>query len=131
VRDELDRGALSGPADQHWRGENQDGAVVDREERVVDPLARRQLAAHVFLDEVRERDEHLDHQGGDQQHGEYAVHLEEPQHAEHHRVDQAARGVQRQLMALRRAPGEALGQFVVIDRIECRHRDLDSDQGPE
>jgi hypothetical protein len=57
--------------------------------------------------------------------------FEEAEHAEQHDVKQASRRMQRELMPLRRPPGKALGEFVVIDRVECRHHDLDRDQGPQ
>src|SRR5215467_5064595 len=39
--------------------------------------------------------------------------------------------MQAQLAALRRAPGEALGELVVIERVERAHEDLQRDQRPE
>ena len=131
VRRELYRGAFASPRDQHRHREHQDGAVVDREQCVVDAFARGQLAAHVLLDEVGERDEHLDGERRHHQHGEQPVHLKEAEHEEQHRVDEAARRMQGQLVALRRAPREPLGQLVVIDGVESRHRDLDGDEGPK
>src|ERR1041384_5270704 len=54
-----------------------------------------------------------------------------PNHDEPPREDEGAGRVRRELMPLRGPPGEPFGQFVMIDRVESRHRDLDRDQGPE
>ena len=131
VRDEPDRGGIERAPHQRRQHEHEDRAIIDREQGVVHALGCRQLAAHVLLEEIRERDEHLDRERRDDHHREHPAQFEEAEHDEQTRVDEAARRMQRQFMPLRGPPGEPLGQLVMIDRVESRHRDLDRDQGPE
>lgn len=98
---------------------------------VIDPLARRQLAAQILLDEIHQRDDDLDREHGQDGNRKNAVHLEPAEHEEQQRIEHVADAVQLQLMALRWTPGEPLGEFMVIEGVEGAHRDLDGDQGPQ
>src|ERR1700733_3292687 len=57
--------------------------------------------------------------------------VEPADHDENGRIEKIAHGMQCELVRLGRAPCQALRQFVVIDRVECAHRDLDEEQNPE
>lgn len=59
------------------------------------------------------------------------MNLEPAEHEEQQRVEHVADAVQLQLEALRRTPGQALGEFVVIEGVEHAHRDLDGDEDPQ
>src|SRR5262249_6840236 len=91
----------------------------------------RQPATHVLLDEVHERDHHLDDQQRDHQQRQEAVRLAPAEREKERRVEQIADAVQAQLVLLRGAPSEALGQLVVIERVERAHENLQRDQRPE
>ena len=67
----------------------------------------------------------------DDEHRQDAVHFQPAEHQEQQRIEHIAHAVQLQLVALRGPPGEPLGQFMVIERVERAHRDLNGDQGPE
>jgi len=95
---------------------------------VNDPFGRRQLARHILFDEVRERDDELQRQGRDHQHGPGAVRLGEAQCHEQERIDEVACRMQSKLVPLRRPPGQPFRQFVMIDRVESRHHGLAGDQ---
>ncbi len=122
---------LHRPIDQHRQQQHQDGAIVDREQRVVNPLARRQLAAQILLDEIHQRDDDLGDQDCHDQDRQHAVNLQPAEQQEQQRIEHVADAVQLQLETLRRAPRQALGEFVVIESVEHAHHDLDGDEGPQ
>ena len=131
VPDRNDRSRLHRPAEQDRDEQRQDGAIVDRQQRMGDPLARRQLAAQVLLDEVDQRDDELRRQHGDHQHGRHAVRLGEAEHEEEHGIGEVSHGMQNKLAPLRTPPCDPLGQLVMIENVEQAHRELGGDQRPE
>ncbi|MEY9238456.1 hypothetical protein ABIF78_010837 [Bradyrhizobium japonicum] len=122
---------LHSPIDQHRQQQHQDGAVIDREQRVIDPLARRQLPAQILLDEIHQRNDDLGDQNCHDQQRQHAMDFEPAEHKEQQRIEHVADTVQLQLETLRRAPGQALGEFVVIESVEHAHHDLDGDEDPQ
>jgi hypothetical protein len=88
----LDCSRLLRPSDQDGQREREDCAVVEREQRVGDALARREPAARVLLDEIDQRDDDLDEQHCHHQHRPDAMHLEAAeQHEQHGRAGCAQR----------------------------------------
>jgi hypothetical protein len=122
---------LVGPAPQDRSEQGKNGAVIDGQQRVGDALARRQLAAQVFFDEIHERDEDFRRQHGNQEHRPKTVRLEPAEQKKEHRVGEIARAMKRKLVALRGPPCNALGHFVMIDDVEQTHRKVGGDQGPQ
>ncbi len=94
-------------------------------------LAGRQLAAAVLFHKVPQGDDQFTDHQADQAPGCGALRVAPAQGGEHHRIGQVAHPVQLQFVVLGRAPGQALGQFVVIGGVEPAHRYLDENQGPQ
>ena len=128
---QLDPGGNQGPAEQERQQQHQDGAVIEREQRVIDTLAGRQFPAQILLDEIHQRDDDFRDQHRDDDHRKDAVNFEPAEHEEQQRVEEIAYAVELQFLTLRGAPGEPLGQFMMIERVEGAHRDLNADQGPK
>ena len=126
-----ERGRGPRPGYEVGHEQRQDGTVVERQQRMVDALARRQLAARVLLDEVHQRHDDFDDQHGEHRHCPEAVRLGPTERDEQQGIKEVARAVQPQFALLRGAPGEALGQLVVIERVERSHEDLHRDEKPE
>jgi hypothetical protein len=92
---------------------------------VSDALARRQLAAHVLLDEVDERDDHLGPKHGDHQHRPQAAWREQAEDQEQRRIGEVARAMEPELAALLPSPGDPLGHLMMVDDVEQAERELD------
>jgi hypothetical protein len=122
---------LADPRDQNRQQQNQDGAVIQRQQSVVDAFTRRQLSAQVFLNEIHQGHDHFHDQNGDHDHRPEPVNFQPAERQEQQGVERVAHAMELELVALRRAPGQPLRQFMVIKCVECAHRNLDGDQGPE
>jgi hypothetical protein len=98
---------------------------------MIDALARRQLAAQILFDEIHQSDDDLRHQDRNDEKREQPVYFEPAENEEQKCIKHVAQAVQAQLEALRRPPGQALRELVVIEGVEHPHGDLDRDQGPK
>ena len=126
-----DRGRQHRPADQYRQQQHENGAVVDREQRVIDAFARRQFPAHVLFDEIHQRDDDFRDQHRDDEHRKNAVHFEPAEHQKQKRVEHVAQRMELQFVSLRGTPRQPLGQLMVIEGVEHPHHDLNGDQGPK
>ena len=120
-----------GPFDQHRQQQNEDGAVIHRQQSVVDPLARRQFPAHILFNEIHQRDEDFHDQHRDNDHCPKAADFRPAEHQEQQGVEHIADAVELKLMTLRRPPRQPLGHLMMVEGVERSHRDLDGDQGPQ
>ena len=126
-----DRRRPPGPFDQHRQQQNEDRAVIQRQQSMVDAFAGRKFSAHVLFDEIHQRDDDLGGQNRDNRHRRQPVRLQPTQHQEQQRVEHVARAVEPKLVALRRTPRQPLRHLMVIEGIERAHRDLNRDQAPK
>jgi len=126
-----DRGRLGCPANQNGNEKRKHGTVVDGQQRVRDALARRQLSAHILLDEVGERDDDFGPQHGDYQHRPKTPELKQAEREEEHGVGEIARGVELELAALRDPPRQSFHHFVMVDNVKQPERELNGDQDPK
>ncbi len=127
----LERAGPGCPFDQDRQQENKDRAVVKHQQSVIDPFARRKFPAHVLFDKIHQRDDDFHDQDRDDQHRPDAVDFQPAERQEQQRIKRVAHAIELKLTPLRRAPGQPLGHFVMIERVERSHRDLNGDQGPE
>ncbi|HYC96472.1 MAG TPA: hypothetical protein VEB62_00815 [Brevundimonas sp.] len=131
VRDGDEPGRLARPAQQQRREQGQDGAVVEGQQGVGDPLRRRQPARPVFLDEVGQGDDHLDGQQDEYGGGQPSPRLGPADQQEERGVHQVTAPMEAQFPFLGGLPRQPLGQLMVEQGVEGAHGDLKRHQGPE
>ena len=125
------RRRLPHPLPQPWQQQRQQRAIIEGEQCVGDPLAGRQAAGAVFLHEIPQGDDQLAGQQQQQRRRPQALRPGEAQRQKQQGIGQVAHPVQPQFGALAGAPGQALGAFMVPDRVKAAHGHLGEQQGPQ
>src|ERR1700729_1493328 len=98
---------------------------------MVDTLACGKFTAEVFLNEIHQRDDDLGDENHDHNDGPDAVNFKPAQCQEQQGVENVSHAVKLEFVTLRGSPCQPLGHFVMVEGVECSHRDLNTDQDPE
>ncbi|HYC73234.1 MAG TPA: hypothetical protein VEC04_00165 [Brevundimonas sp.] len=119
------------PAGQQRQEQHQDGAIVQGQQGMGDPFRGRKPPGAIFLDEIRQGNEHFDGEDDHQGHRQPAPRFGPSDQGEEGGVDQVANAVQAQLPFLGRFPRQPFGQLVMEQGVEGPHGDLERHKGPE